>query len=132
MASNSETLNLIEGKFLDFAPNPGERMKIKRMHLFGLGRDESGQELMEYALLAAMIAFGAVTAVHGLANDIASGYSTVASKLSSAIGAADQGGQGGGGGESGAGDPGGGAGLGGASGEGGQGGQGGGRGGGRG
>jgi pilus assembly protein Flp/PilA len=54
--------------------------------LCSLHRDESGQDLIEYALVAALIAFGAVTTMDTLANTINSSYSVIASKLLSASG----------------------------------------------
>jgi pilus assembly protein Flp/PilA len=52
-----------------------------------LHKDESGQDLIEYALVAALIAFGAVAAMGTLANDINSAFSVIGSKLNSATGA---------------------------------------------
>ncbi len=51
----------------------------------GLHEDESGQDLIEYALVAALIAFAAVTAMQGLANSINSAFSVIGSKLTSAL-----------------------------------------------
>ncbi len=48
-------------------------------------RDESGQDLIEYALVAALIALGAITAMKGLANGISTAFSTISSDLSSAV-----------------------------------------------
>lgn len=47
--------------------------------------DESGQDLIEYALVAALIALGATTAMTGLATSISSALSGVGSKLNSAV-----------------------------------------------
>jgi pilus assembly protein Flp/PilA len=49
--------------------------------LRSLHSDESGQDLIEYALVAAMIAFGAVVAMQNLANNINSAFSVMGSKL---------------------------------------------------
>ena len=63
-------------------------MKAKFLEvLHSLHKDESGQDLIEYALVAALIAFGAVTAMGTLANDINSAFSTIGSKLDSSLGA---------------------------------------------
>jgi pilus assembly protein Flp/PilA len=51
----------------------------------GLMNDESGQDLIEYALVAALIALGATAAMTTLATTISSAFTTVGSKLSSAI-----------------------------------------------
>lgn len=48
-------------------------------------RDESGQDLIEYALVAALIALGAITAMGKLATGISTAFSTVSSDLTSAV-----------------------------------------------
>ena len=48
-------------------------------------RDESGQDLIEYALVAAIIALGAVAAMGTLANNISNAFSAVGSQMSSAV-----------------------------------------------
>jgi pilus assembly protein Flp/PilA len=53
--------------------------------LLNLHREESGQDLIEYALVAALIAFAAVTAMNGLAGSINSAFSFIGSKLTSAL-----------------------------------------------
>jgi pilus assembly protein Flp/PilA len=53
--------------------------------LLNLHREESGQDLIEYALVAALIAFAAVTAMNGLAGSINSAFSLIGSKLTSAL-----------------------------------------------
>jgi len=50
-----------------------------------LHQDESGQDLIEYALVAALIAFAAVTAMNSLAGSINSAFSKIGSKLTSAL-----------------------------------------------
>ena len=47
--------------------------------------DESGQDLIEYALVAALIALGATAAMNTLAGTISTAFSTVGSKLTSSI-----------------------------------------------
>ena len=47
--------------------------------------DESGQDLIEYALVAALIALGAITAMKGLATGLSTAFSTISSDLSSAV-----------------------------------------------
>jgi len=53
--------------------------------LKNLHTDESGQDLIEYALVAALIAFAAVSAMNGLAGSINSAFSVIGSKLLSAL-----------------------------------------------
>jgi pilus assembly protein Flp/PilA len=52
--------------------------------LQALHTDESGQDLIEYALVAALIAFGAVATMQTLASNINTAFSRIGSKLSSA------------------------------------------------
>jgi pilus assembly protein Flp/PilA len=47
--------------------------------------DESGQDLIEYALVAALIALGAIAAMDGLATSLSEAFSKVTSELNSAI-----------------------------------------------
>ncbi|PSH05244.1 MAG: Flp family type IVb pilin [Acidobacteria bacterium] len=54
-------------------------------YLRKLHADESGQDLIEYALVAALIAFGGVTAMGNLANSINSAFSKIGSKLTSSV-----------------------------------------------
>jgi pilus assembly protein Flp/PilA len=57
---------------------------IKRT-LSSLLSDESGQDLIEYALVAALIALGATAAMSTLATTISSAFTTVGTKLTNAI-----------------------------------------------
>jgi len=50
-----------------------------------LHSEESGQDMIEYALVAALIAFGATTTMTSLASTINNAFSTIGSKLSSAV-----------------------------------------------
>jgi pilus assembly protein Flp/PilA len=47
--------------------------------------DESGQDLIEYALVAALIGLGAVATMSTLASNIGTAFSSVGSQLTSAI-----------------------------------------------
>jgi len=47
-------------------------------------RNDEGQDLVEYALVVALIAFAAVAGMGTLANDINSAFTAVGSKLTSA------------------------------------------------
>ena len=51
-----------------------------------LNQDDSGQDLIEYALVAALIGFAAVAGMTTLASYINNAFSTIGSKLSNAIG----------------------------------------------
>ena len=52
-----------------------------------LHESESGQDLIEYALLCALIALGAVASIGTVANYVNSAFSKIGSSLSSATGA---------------------------------------------
>jgi pilus assembly protein Flp/PilA len=49
-----------------------------------LVRDESGQDLIEYALVAAMIGLGAAATLKGLATTIGTGLADIGLRLTSA------------------------------------------------
>lgn len=49
------------------------------------GSDESGQDLIEYALVAGLIGLAAVVAMGTLGNTISSGFGSVGSTLSSSL-----------------------------------------------
>jgi pilus assembly protein Flp/PilA len=46
---------------------------------------EEGQDLVEYALVVALIAFGAVAAMQGLSTEINTAFQTISSDLSTAL-----------------------------------------------
>jgi pilus assembly protein Flp/PilA len=60
-------------------------MNILKCVLSNLISDESGQDLIEYALVAALIALGATASMSSLATVISSAFGTVGSKLTSSI-----------------------------------------------
>jgi pilus assembly protein Flp/PilA len=47
--------------------------------------DESGQDLIEYALVAGLIGLGAVVAMSGLATKIGTAFGSVGNSLTSAV-----------------------------------------------
>lgn len=47
--------------------------------------DESGQDLIEYALVAALVGLGSVAAMSGLANSIGNTFNGVGSALTAAV-----------------------------------------------
>jgi pilus assembly protein Flp/PilA len=53
---------------------------LRRLH-----QEDSGQDLIEYALVAALVAFAAVAGMNALALKINEAFSTIGSKLSSAL-----------------------------------------------
>ncbi len=46
---------------------------------------EEGQDLVEYALVVSLIAFGAVSAMRGLSTEINVAFKTISSELSSSL-----------------------------------------------
>jgi pilus assembly protein Flp/PilA len=60
-------------------------MKNLKSILSRLLSDESGQDLIEYALVAALIALGATAAMNTLATTISSAFTAVGTKLSNAV-----------------------------------------------
>ncbi len=53
--------------------------------LRGLHKDESGQDLIEYALIAALIAFAAIAGMSSLASSLNLAFSKIGSKVSANI-----------------------------------------------
>jgi len=58
-----------------------EWMLSARDVLVALHREDSGQDLIEYALIAALIALGAVLGMGAVASAINSAFSAIGSKL---------------------------------------------------
>ncbi len=52
-----------------------------RPRFAALIRDESGQDLIEYALIAALIALGAILSMGSLANQISNAFNSVGNSL---------------------------------------------------
>jgi pilus assembly protein Flp/PilA len=61
-------------------------MNRLRQVLAGLQRDESGQDLIEYALLAALIALAATVGMSTVASDINNAFTLIGSKVSVNVG----------------------------------------------
>ncbi len=59
-------------------------MKKIKQALVALIKDESGQDLIEYALVAGLIGIGAVVAMSGLSNKIGDAFNGVGNSLTSA------------------------------------------------
>ena len=60
-------------------------MRNPRHILSSVMSDESGQDLIEYALVAALIALGATAAMNTLATTISTAFTTVGTKLTNAV-----------------------------------------------
>jgi pilus assembly protein Flp/PilA len=60
-------------------------MKNVKQILSNLMNDESGQDLIEYALVACIIALGATAAMTSLSTTIGSAFTSVGTKLSAAV-----------------------------------------------
>jgi pilus assembly protein Flp/PilA len=59
-------------------------MKIKQI-ISALVSDESGQDLVEYALVVALISLGSIATMKTLANSISDMFGTVGTSLNSAV-----------------------------------------------
>ena len=55
-------------------------MRVKNL-LRALLAEDSGQDLIEYALIAALIALGAIAAMGGLANSISNEFNVIGNSL---------------------------------------------------
>lgn len=60
-------------------------MKNIKNLLKSLVHDESGQDLIEYALVAALVGLGAVASMKALSNSIGNAFNTVGSNLNSNV-----------------------------------------------
>lgn len=56
-----------------------------KQHLSKFLKDESGQDLIEYALVAALVGLGSVAAMSGLSNSIANTFNGVGNALTNAV-----------------------------------------------
>jgi pilus assembly protein Flp/PilA len=65
--------------------NPGDSMKSAMQALKVFFNDESGQSLIEYALVAGIIGLGAVVAMTSLSTQIKTAFNTISSSLANAI-----------------------------------------------
>lgn len=63
-----------------------EAMLKLSAHLQGLMLREEGQDLIEYALVVALIAFAATVGMTALAGDINTAFTTIGGKLTTAVG----------------------------------------------
>lgn len=71
--------------FVDRLNCPKGDMKHMRNIFVNLLRDDSGQDLIEYALVAALIGLGATVAMKTLTNSIGSAFNKVGTDLTNAI-----------------------------------------------
>jgi pilus assembly protein Flp/PilA len=60
-------------------------MKNCKLLLHSFFQDESGQDLIEYALVAALIGLGSVATMSTLAGDIESTFGSIGTALTSAV-----------------------------------------------
>jgi pilus assembly protein Flp/PilA len=60
-------------------------MKQIKQAFVAFMKDESGQDLIEYALVAGLIGLGAVVAMTGLSGKIGSAFNTVGNNLTNSI-----------------------------------------------
>jgi pilus assembly protein Flp/PilA len=62
-----------------------QALSLKLHTLFQSIREESGQDLIEYALVVALIAFAATAGMQTLANGINTAFSNIATTLNTTI-----------------------------------------------
>jgi pilus assembly protein Flp/PilA len=62
-----------------------QQMKNIKDVLVALMKDESGQDLIEYALVAGLIGLGAVLAMTGLAGKIGNAFNSVGNNLTNSV-----------------------------------------------
>ena len=60
-------------------------MKNIAQFILKFAKDESGQDLIEYALVAGLIGLGAVTAMGGLSGAISNAFTSISGKLTSNV-----------------------------------------------
>jgi pilus assembly protein Flp/PilA len=60
-------------------------MKNMKQILKNLMTEESGQDLIEYALVAALVGLGSVAAMSGLANSIGNTFNGIGTALGAAV-----------------------------------------------
>jgi pilus assembly protein Flp/PilA len=60
-------------------------MNSLKNKLVAFAKDESGQDLIEYALVAGLIALGAIAAMTGLSGKIGTAFNTVGNNLTNSI-----------------------------------------------
>lgn len=65
--------------------NLNDKMLKLSVKIQTLLSDDRGQDLVEYALVVAIIALGATVAMKSLSNEINSVFGTISSKLSTAV-----------------------------------------------
>lgn len=58
-----------------------DQITLKLIAIRELLKDEQGQDLIEYALVVALVAFGAVAGMQGLAGSINTAFGTIGTKL---------------------------------------------------
>ena len=63
----------------------GDIMQNRKHLLISLLKDESGQDLIEYALVAAIVALGAVSAMTSLATIIKTTFTSIGTSLTNAV-----------------------------------------------
>jgi pilus assembly protein Flp/PilA len=60
-------------------------MKSVKQLLKKLAKEDSGQDLIEYALVAALVGLGSVAAISGLDNSLKNTFNGIASGLTSSV-----------------------------------------------
>ena len=62
-----------------------DKLTLLALKLQNFTKDEQGQDLVEYALVVALVAFGAILGMKGLATDINTAFNNVGNTLNTYI-----------------------------------------------
>jgi pilus assembly protein Flp/PilA len=62
-----------------------KKMTLKYMQMIAILKSDEGQDLIEYALVVALIAFAATAGMSSLATGINTAFTNISTRLSSAI-----------------------------------------------
>jgi pilus assembly protein Flp/PilA len=76
--------HLVRHQYIDYR-QPKRRTAMVKKFLSDFISDESGQDLIEYALVAAIIALGATAAMTTLAKSITAAFTKVGTSLTNAV-----------------------------------------------
>jgi pilus assembly protein Flp/PilA len=66
-------------------PRASHRFETSRRVLAAFAADESGQDLIEYALVAALIGLGAVLSMKGLSGKVGNAFNSVGNSLTNNV-----------------------------------------------
>jgi pilus assembly protein Flp/PilA len=74
----------LAGRKIDKKIRKGKNMANVKQLLKELVKEDSGQDLIEYALVAALVGLGSVAALSGLTNSVANSFNNIGNALQNA------------------------------------------------